>query len=117
MRRQSYPRRSYYGRNNQLVVILVLAIIFVCGPAAGGSGYALIKSLTPDDIRFMMGAIYFLIAFITIAGGLSLVVFSYSLLHKKEDYKARIEQPEPQWAMLPSPAEQPVMEYQEVDFE
>ncbi len=126
-------RRRYYQNrqdSNRLAVVLILLVVFICGPAVGGSGYALIKQLSSDDIRFYMGAVYFLVAFVTITGGFSLVLVSYSRLRRaeeSEDDKREIELLKvalgrgQNWVMqqpLALPEEQPVMDYQEtVDFE
>ena len=115
------------------LVYLIIGVIFLCWPIGAGAGYAVIKQVSPDDIRLFMGAMFFLLAFIVITGGLSLFVVCYSMLRRREEDEddkrelaltrlllngrgATYRLPPQGWEVQRSPTPQ-LMEYQDVEFE
>ena len=131
-----WQRQQNYNRANRSFVYLILCILFVCSITGAGAGYAFVNQLSSDIRLLLVGATYFLIAFVVIASGLSFFVLAYSTLRKQEEggedkreiailkrdnesMKLALEQGK-NWVLrpsLPAQAEEVLIDYQDVDFE
>jgi len=80
-RQQNYNNQ----RANRSLIYLMLGIVFVCSITGAGAGYGFVDDLSSDIRLLLVGATYFLIAFIVIAAGLSFFVLAYSALRKQEE--------------------------------